>query len=206
MPARKKPDPAPPAATSNRRDELVRVAARLFREKGFKGTTVRDIAQAADMRSGSPFYHFASKQDLLLAVIEEAVASALQRTEEAVGGAAAALPAIERFARLVRAQYGILHDHGSDANIVILLEWRSLTPEQQTAVRPLKKRYDGLWQQVIDDLHAEGRLGADPKLARRLILGAINYTTWFRPRSRAAGSVGLQEMAEQTVRLFLQPV
>jgi TetR/AcrR family transcriptional regulator, cholesterol catabolism regulator len=58
---------------------------------------------------------------------------------------------------------------------------------------------------VIDDLHAEGRLGADPKLARRLIIGAINYTTWFRPRSRAAGSIGLDEMAEQTVRLFLQP-
>ena len=43
---------------SNRREELLRVSARLFREKGFDGTTIRDISSAAGMHSGSPFYHF----------------------------------------------------------------------------------------------------------------------------------------------------
>ena len=40
----------PPDAAVNRRAELIRVAARLFREKGFNGTTTRDIAHAAGMR------------------------------------------------------------------------------------------------------------------------------------------------------------
>jgi AcrR family transcriptional regulator len=39
---------------SNRREELLRVSARLFREKGFDGTTIRDISGAAGMHSGSP--------------------------------------------------------------------------------------------------------------------------------------------------------
>ena len=43
---------------SNRREELLRVSAKLFREKGFDGTSIRDISNAAGMHSGSPFYHF----------------------------------------------------------------------------------------------------------------------------------------------------
>ncbi|MGB4910951.1 MAG: helix-turn-helix domain-containing protein, partial [Candidatus Dechloromonas phosphoritropha] len=49
----------------NRRAELLRAAARLFVDKGFAATTTRDIAEAVGMRSGSPFYHFRSKQELL---------------------------------------------------------------------------------------------------------------------------------------------
>src|SRR6476620_6388716 len=110
MPAAKPSVPAAPAApaapdnANNRRAELVRVAARLFREKGFDGTTVRDIAHAADMRSGSPFYHFANKHELLLAVMEEGLRLGLERTEAALEGR---LGAEERFARLVRVHYGI---------------------------------------------------------------------------------------------------
>ena len=40
---------------SNRREELLRVSARLFRQKGFDGTSIRDISSAAGMQSGSPF-------------------------------------------------------------------------------------------------------------------------------------------------------
>ena len=61
----------PPEALDegNRRQKLLRVAARLFRRKGFDATTTRDIAAAAGMRSGSPFYHFESKAALLCAVV-----------------------------------------------------------------------------------------------------------------------------------------
>jgi hypothetical protein len=45
----------------NRRHQLLTAAARLFREKGFDATSTRDIAAAVGMHSGSPFYHFKSK-------------------------------------------------------------------------------------------------------------------------------------------------
>ena len=53
------------------RERIVEVASRLFREKGFDGTTIRDISAAARMHSGSPFYHFKTKQAMLVAVMEE---------------------------------------------------------------------------------------------------------------------------------------
>lgn len=59
------------ALDANRRDELVLAAARLFVDKGFAATTTRDIAEAVGMRSGSPFYHFRSKQELLKAAMLE---------------------------------------------------------------------------------------------------------------------------------------
>ncbi|MED5618826.1 TetR family transcriptional regulator [Ideonella sp. BN130291] len=190
---------------NNRRAELVRVAARLFREKGFDGTTVRDIAHAVDMRSGSPFYHFANKHELLMAVMEEGLRLGLERTEEVLSSGTGELPAAERFRRLVRTHYGILHDTGSDFIPVMLYDWRSLPDEYKRRIIKLKDRYDAIWQATIDELHAQGLLRAEPKFARLLILGAINFSgTWYKPKSRAAGSVDLDALAEQTTQLFLQ--
>jgi len=199
------PAEPPHENANNRRAELVRVAARLFREKGFDGTTVRDIAQAADMRSGSPFYHFANKHELLLAVMEEGLRQGLERTEQALAAEAASASAEDRFAKLVRVHYGILHDAGSDFIPVMLYDWRSLPDTYKRRIITLKDRYDAIWQRTIDELHAQGRLNAEPKMARLLILGAINFSgTWYRAKSRAAGSMDLDALAAQTVALFLQ--
>ena len=203
-PARASAKRAAPAAPDNRRADLVRVAARLFREKGFDGTTIRDIAHAVGMRSGSPFYHFANKHELLMAVMEEGLRLGLERTQQVL--ADAALPATERFAQLVRTQYGILHDTGSDFIPVMLYDWRSLPAQYKRRIIELKDRYDAIWQRTLDELHAQGLLRADPKLARLMILGAINFSaTWYRAKPRAAARVDLDELAAQTVALVLHP-
>src|SRR3990167_6848138 len=76
----------------NRRQDLLRAAARLFRTQGFAATSTRDIATAAGMRSGSPFYHFDNKEALLAAVMQEGMQSALRRQTEAMSAAAGAQP------------------------------------------------------------------------------------------------------------------
>src|ERR1039457_5587046 len=168
-----------------RRADLVRAAAQLFREKGFEGTTIRDIAGAVGMRSGSPFYYFASKHELLMAVMEEGLRLGLERTRTVVD--AKGLSPTERFRRLVRMHYGILHDDGSDFIAVMLYDWRSLPTRYKRRIIELKDRYDALWQASVDELHREGRLAADARLARLLILGAINFSaTWYRAKPRTA--------------------
>ena len=48
------------------------MAARLFRERGYEGTTVRDVAAAAGISAGSLFHHFPSKEQMLVEMLREA--------------------------------------------------------------------------------------------------------------------------------------
>ncbi|MEO8057482.1 MAG: TetR family transcriptional regulator [Burkholderiales bacterium] len=187
---------------ANRRAELIRVAARLFREKGFDGTSVRDIAHAVGMRSGSSYYHFANKHELLMAVMEEGLRLGLARTQEALADKTLAAP--ERFKRLVRTHYGILHDTGSDFIPVMLYDWRALPAQYKRRIIELKDRYDAIWQETLDELHTLGLLRAEARLARLMILGAINFSaTWYRSKPRSAKRVDLDELSAQTVALVL---
>ena len=183
---------------SNRRDELLRVSAKLFREKGFDGTTIRDISGTAGMHSGSPFYHFKTKQDILVAVMEQGLNEGLRRLEDAM---AEPLAAEQRFIRMIRAQIGTILEEGNDFIPVLLYDWRSLTAANRRRIVELKDRYDALWQQVIDELKRAGHMPGDAQLVRLLILGAVNWTgTWYR----AGGRLSLDEIAEGAARLFLR--
>jgi AcrR family transcriptional regulator len=183
---------------SNRREELLRVSARLFREKGFDGTSIRDISSAAGMHSGSPFYHFKTKQDILVAIMEQGLTEGLRRLEDAM---AAPLSAEQRLVRMIRAQIGTMLEDGNDFIPVLLYDWRSLTDANRRRIIALNDRYDALWQRLIDELKRDGHLPGDAQLVRLLVLGAVNWTgRWYRD----GGRLSLDEIAEGAARLFLR--
>ena len=186
----------------NRRQDLVLAAARLFRRKGYDATSTRDIAEAVGMRSGSPFYHFASKQALLYAVMEEGMRSAIARQREALppGGPQAADPrGLLRV--LIRHHFDVLLGPGSDFIPVMLYEARSITPRQRALLAQLQSDYEAAWVPVLQALHARGWLRADVKLARLLIFGALNWSAQWYDRRKGAT---LDELTEAAMALFLQ--
>ncbi len=187
---------------ANRRADIVRAAARLFHDKGFEATTVRDIAGAVGMQSGSPFYHFDSKHEILLAVIEQGLRATLERTERAIEPG---LPAEERFRALVLAQFEVLHAGGRDYTGVMLNDWRSLPSEHRQQLADLRERLDSIWQRTLEELHVAGRIGVEPKLARLTIQGAINCSVgWYRRGSSEPGALDLDALADATASLFLK--
>lgn len=186
----------------NRRQALLAAAAHLFRQKGFAATTTRDIAAAADMQSGSPFYHFKSKDALLFAVMEEGMRSALARQRAAAQepGYADLAPA-EQLRRLVGVHFAVLLGPGSDFVPVMLYESRSLPPRQHKALGLLIAEYESLWLPVLIALHERGELRAPVRLARLLILGALNWSVqWFDPKKGAS----LQDLTDAAMALFLK--
>jgi TetR/AcrR family transcriptional regulator, cholesterol catabolism regulator len=183
---------------SNRREELLRVSARLFRQKGFDGTSIRDISSAAGMQSGSPFYHFKTKQDILVAVMEEGLSEGLRITREVM---ALELPPEDKLVRMIRTQLGTILDDPHDFVPVLHYEWRSLTPANRRRVVALKDRYDALWQRLIDELQQAGHMPGDAQLMRFLILGAVNWSgAWYVP----GGRLSLDDVAHGAAQLFLQ--
>lgn len=186
----------------NRRRALIRGAARLFRRKGFDATSTRDIAAAAGMQSGSPFYHFKSKQALLFAVMEEGMRHAIERQNRAMQ-AAAGQDAAQQLRVLIRNHFEVLLGPGNDFIPVLLYEARSITSRQRAALAELRTTYEGAWDPVLRTLHADRRLKADVKLARLMIFGALNWSVqWFDRRKEA----GLEELTDAALALFIGEV
>jgi len=184
------------ALEANRRDELLRAAARLFVEKGFDATTTRDIAEAVGMRSGSPFYHFRSKQDLLKAAMIEGLEAGHQRLQAAVAG----INDPERRLRvMIRNHLGILLEGDCHAPMLVY-ESRSLGITARTEIAAVSDRYQQDWQATLEQLAANGKLRLPAKPMRLLLFGMLNWSRqWYRPN----GGLSLDEIAEAAAEMVL---
>lgn len=192
----------PPEALDegNRRQQLLHAAARLFREQGFAATTTRDIAAAAGMRSGSPFYHFENKAALLFAVMEQGMRGALQSQAAALQSVPPGAAPQDLLRTLVRAHFDVLLGPGSDFIPVMLYEWRSLSAAQRAGIAKLQRDYEGAWGDALQALAAAGRIGADARIARLMMLGALNWSVqWYKPKRGAS----LDDLSDQAMRLFV---
>ena len=176
----------------NRRGDIVRAAGRLFHEKGYSATTIRDIAGAVGMRSGSPFYHFKTKHDMLRAVVLEgmdAFNAAVARAAKSGKSPRAT------FEAMLRAHLGqLLGEEGRDFAATLLHESRHLDPEAQAEVVALTDRYETVWQNALKDLKRAGLIADDSPVARLFLMGALNWTVqWYRPD----GSKTIDQLARQ---------
>lgn len=173
------------------RGRLLREAARLFREKGYERTTVRDLAAAVGIQSGSLFHHFRTKEEILKAVMVETI-----RLNTAVMQAAtsAADSNREKLRALIRAELESINGQTGEAMAVLIFEWRSLSEASQAEVLTLRDIYEALWLDVLTALNEDGSLIADPFVVRRMLTGALSWTvTWYRPERGGLTPEGLTE-------------
>ncbi|HEX9207763.1 MAG TPA: TetR/AcrR family transcriptional regulator [Steroidobacteraceae bacterium] len=198
-PARRRGRPrAEPGDDDSRRHQLLRASARLFREKGYDGTSVRDIAQATGLQSGSWVYHFPTKQDILVAVMEQGLVDALARIEAI---AAQDLPPRPLFEALVRTHLDTILAPGQDFIPVVLYEWRSLAAPARRRVTALLKRYEAVWRNAIAALQRTGDWPGRTRIDVLLLFGALNWMArWYQPR----GEFDIDTLARECVAFFLR--
>ena len=180
----------------NRRADLLRAAARLFVDKGFAATTTRDIAEAVGMRSGSPFYHFRSKQELL----KEAMIDGLE------AGRARLLVAIDGVVDPERRLYVLVRTHlatllEADCNSPMLLnETRSLDVAARAEIAAAFDRYQAPWQTTLDELAECGRIASVAAPLRLLLFGMLNWSGhWYH----TDGPLTVEQLADSVVALLL---
>ena len=183
----------------NRRRKLMDGAAKLFRTQGFAATSTRDIAAAAGMHSGSPFYHFESKSALLYAVMSEGMTMAKQSQQQALDALPAQATPREQLHTLIRHHFEILLGPRSSFIPVMLYEWRSLTPAQRKGIARIKDSYEATWMPVLEALAQQGALQAEPGVARLFIFGALNWAVqWFSPKKGKS----LDALTDEALALF----
>ncbi len=158
-------------------------AARLFRQKGFDKTTVKEIAEACDMLPGSLHYRYPSKESILVDLMRLALEQASTALSEAIRGESEPL---EQLRQGINAHLELLVG-GSDMVYVLLFEWRSLQGQSRKEMIDLRDRYELLWSAMIQSLSFQNliRADVDRDLLRLIGLGALNWVaTWFNEGGR----------------------
>ncbi|MCO2155006.1 TetR/AcrR family transcriptional regulator [Pseudomonas aeruginosa] len=180
------------------RGKLLQTAAHLFRSKGYERTTVRDLASAVGIQSGSIFHHFKSKDEILRSVMEETI---LYNTALMRAALADAEDLRERVLGLIRCELQSIMGGTGEAMAVLVYEWRSLSAEGQAYILGLRDIYEQMWLDVLGEARLAGYCQGDPFILRRFLTGAPSWTTtWFRPE----GPMSLDQLAEEALALVIK--
>jgi AcrR family transcriptional regulator len=160
------------------RDAILRSAARLFRERGFADTGMRDIAGAADLSAANLYHYFDSKNDLLFYCQDRALDRMLATVAHARRESASAP---RRLRVVLHAHLQTLLDEIEGATAHLQVE--SLPPALREAIVRKRDRYERALRRIITEGIERGELvDMEPAVVARAMLGAMNWTvTWFRP-------------------------
>jgi len=179
------------------REDILEAAAQVFRQKGYHGSSMEDIARAVNLQKPSLYHHVSSKQEILLALLNRALELLLERIS-AISNQD--IPADEKLREMVRAYLQILAEN-TDLSAVLLFEHRSLERKQHARHVPHRDRFEVLWRGVLEEGVASRLFTCDdPALATRAILGVLNWTiTWYHPD----GTLEIDEIADRYSSLLL---
>lgn len=184
-------------ATMTRYDEIIEVATRLFAENGYHGVGMRAIADEVNIRSASLYYHFASKADLLEAIVARATVTFIQDN----------LPELTRDGDAVEQLRGVLIRHISYfwehrlEQRVTLRELNELSTEKYEEVRQIRRAYQQGIADTIRRGEAQGTMSvASPELAALATLSMINgINDWFSD----GGDLRIEQVAELYADMIL---
>lgn len=166
--------------TRNTREDVVRAAGRLFADRGYHGTSMRDLGKELGLLGSSLYSHVSSKQDLLVEVVEEGARlfeASAERALEREGTAS------DRLDALIAGHIDVVVDN-IDVARTFLNEARVLDAEHRSRIVAARDHYEKAFRSIIREGAADGSFSpeADPKTASIFILSILNaLERWYRP-------------------------
>jgi AcrR family transcriptional regulator len=179
------------------REEIIRSAAQIFREKGYHATSMRDIAEAVQLQKASLYHHISSKQELLLAILDQALDVLIEDVQPVVESDRAPAEKL----RSAMSNYIERVTTNADLAAVLLLEHRNLDPELREAHIERRDRFEALWREIIHEGIQSGDFRPmDEAVVAFALLGVQNWLiTWYRE----GGRLDPTQLADQFASLFL---
>lgn len=186
--------------TEKKKRDILKAATTILTEKGYQGTTVDEIAATLLMTKGSVYYYFENKQDLLyqcfVLLLNESISNINKVNDET-------LPYKEKLHRAMVVH--ITYVLGEKEEFDLLNKNDSFfTDEQLDHIRALRNEYEQLFDQMIaGGIEEKIFLKLDVKIARNLILGAMNWMIEWHSQD---GEKELNEFAEMIATYLLRLV
>ncbi len=191
-----------------RRQAIEDVASDLFRERGYAGTSIRDIARALSVQGASLYAHVTSKEDVLWAIVDRAATRFEGAADRAEREAEARRPGdpTEALAALVRAHVDVLTGDVDEAGVFVH-EWRALGPERRAAILQRRDAYEARFRTRIADGISVGAFAlTDPAIAASTLLSAINGVAgWYDPNGRLPADRIADHLVDLSLRMLSNP-
>jgi TetR/AcrR family transcriptional regulator, cholesterol catabolism regulator len=179
--------------------EIIAEAARLFKEKGYRATTLEDIAAAVGMLKGSLYYYIRSKEELLYLVVQQPIHQAYTKLEEIVNSD---LPVKTKIAQAFANHMSLFHQHYPHI-AVYLHDFHNLKQKLQQSEIEAPKHYQQLWTKLLKQGVESGELrqDLDVRVVGYAMLGMCNWAyRWYNPN----GNMSAEAVADIFTKLTLE--
>ncbi|HEU5061483.1 MAG TPA: TetR/AcrR family transcriptional regulator [Kofleriaceae bacterium] len=193
---------AEPISTNSRRDQLLAIAAGLFAEKGFKNTTVRDIADAAGILSGSLYHHFDSKESMVDEILRTFQEELFGQYEEIIASDRDPLAKLEQ---AVLVSFEAIDKHRDEVAIFQNEAAYLLTFERFSYLGDRNRQSREVWLTLLQQGIDAGVLrdDLDLELTYRFIRDTVWVAvSWYRPGGRRTHT----EIARQYLSILLEGI
>ena len=190
------------APTGSRREELLRIAAGLFAEKGFKNTTVRDIADAAGILSGSLYHHFDSKESMVDEILSTFQEELFAKYDDVLASDVDARAKIEQAVRL---SFEAIDRHHFEVAIFQNEAVYLGTFDRFGYLAERNAQSREVWMRLLTEGVSTGVLRKD--LDVELVYRFIRDTVWVAVRwYRPGGELSHETVADQYLAILLDGI
>ncbi|MGB2897545.1 MAG: TetR/AcrR family transcriptional regulator [Anaerolineales bacterium] len=180
------------------RSDIIQAAAQIFRQKGYHGTSMQDIADAVHLQKASLYHHISGKQEILIDILDRA----LDLLIEDIDAVAKSEIKPEQKVRQAMQAYVRRLTEDTDLSAVLMQEYRSLADDLQAAHIARRDRLESIWREILTEGIKSGDFRhTDEVITTFAILGVLNWMiTWYQP----GGRLSAQEIANQFGDIFLK--
>lgn len=178
-----------------KRAAILRTAGRMFNQKGFRGTSLNDLAEELQVTKPTLYYYIENKEDILFQCLHTAIIELLEQTDAIQ---ASERNGIEKLTAFIHLFISVFDDEFG--RCLARPGPEPLSSKYLAQIEPLYVRLDSAMRQMIDDGIADGSMRpCNSKVTAFTLFGAINWMTrWYHPE----GEMTTREVADQMARLF----
>lgn len=185
------------------RVDIIQAAAQIFRQKGYHGTSMKDIADAVNLQKASLYHHVTGKQDILVTILDQALDLLIDDMEQVAYSNVAPQEKI----RAAMRTYVKRLTEDIDLATVLLMEHRSLDDDLRVIHVDRRDRFEALWRGIVQEGIDTGVFRpVDARLTSFAFLGVLNWLiTWYRQDGSSSGEQIADRFAELLLSGLVEP-
>jgi TetR/AcrR family transcriptional regulator len=168
------------------KDRMLRAAARCFNEKGYSGTSLKDVATLLGLTDAALYYYVKNKEELVYLCYLRAGDVGREAMDRAIAEGRDGLDTVRRYIR-----YHVDAMTGEHGPVAIMSEIPSLKPEHREQILDISRRHSARFEAVLQQGIEDGSiLPCDVRMTGNAIMGALNWVPkWFRGDADVAAQV-----------------